>query len=242
MFNENERTVISAKELGKRLKKQRKNAGYEKPRNLALAICGFSPNEKGLFDKEQHRVAKAMQNIRNWERGDNFPSSIQELAKICNLLDCDPDYLLYEDSVYPRKEVKSIVDTTGLPNAAAEALLGINTYGPVNSLKALDMILQHEQMWTFLSRKEEAVSGINLLWHIGRYLSDDRAESHYLVYIDKKEGYPNNRVEISADNYINHGEPLAALYDRAILDTINDGLKEMRKDGAKTVTKPTPTP
>lgn len=233
MINENERTIITTEEFGKRLKKQRKNAGYEKPRNLALAICGFSPDQKGLLDTEQHRVAKAMQNIRNWERGDNFPSSIQELARLCNLLDCDPDYLLYEDSVYPRKEVKSIVDATGLSNDAAETLLGIHKYGPTNSLRALDMILQHEQIWNFLSRKEETASGINLLWHIGRYLSEDRAESHYLVYIDKKEGYPENRVEISASNYINHGEPLAALYDRAILDTINDGLKEIRKGNAK---------
>lgn len=233
MIDGNKRTIITAEEFGKRLKKQRETAGYKKPRNLALAMCGFQPDTKGLFDTEQHRVAKTIQNIRNWERGDNFPSSIQEFAKLCTLLDCDPDYLLYEDSVYPHKEVQSIVDATGLSNDAAESLLGIHRYGPINSLKALDTVLQHEQMWNFLGRREETISGINLLWHIGLYLSEDRAPNHYLVYIDDKMGYPENRVEISASNYINHGEPLATLYDRAILDTIIDGLKEIRKEGSK---------
>ena len=224
--------LVSSTKFGERLHALRENAGYSTPRELALVLCGYPQTERGLMGDEAKKVDRMRRNIQNWEQGKNIPST-QMVATLCNLLDCDPDYLLYEDVVHPRKEVKSIVDATGLSNDAAETLLGIYKYGPNHSLRALNLILEHEQMWNFLSRKEETVSGINLLWHIGRYLSDDRAESHYLVYIDSKKGYPENRVEISANNYINHGEPLAALYDRAILDTINDGLKEMRKESAK---------
>ena len=220
--------LISSLEFGERLYALRKKAGYDTPRELALVLCGYTKTEKGLMDDNAKKVDRMRRNIQNWEQGKNIPST-QMVAMICNLLDCDPDHLLYKDACYPRKEVPHISNATGLSVDATECLLGIYKYGPTNSLKALDTILRYEKMWNFLGRREESVSGVNLLWHIGRYLSEDRAESHYLVYIDKKQDYPNNRVEISANNYINHGEPLAALYDRAILDTINDGLKEIRK-------------
>ena len=221
--------LISNSEFGNRLYALRERIGYSTPRELALVICGYSKSEKGLMGEDAQKVDRMRRNIQNWEQGKNIPNS-QMIATLCNLLDCDPNHLLYENFVYPRQEVKSISEATGLSNNAAEALLGIYKYGPTNSLVALDKILQHEQMWNFSGRQEETISGINLLWQIGRYLSDDRAPNHYLVYIDDKMGYPEKRVEISASNYINHGEPLAALYDRAILDTINDALKQLRKE------------
>ena len=221
--------LISSSTYGQRVYALREKAGYNTPRELALVLCGYSKKEKGLIDDEAKRVDRMRRNIQNWEQGKNIPSA-QMIATLCNLLDCDPDHLLYEDVRYPRKEVKSISSATGLSTNAVETMLGMCKYGPVNALKALDTILRHEKAWYFLSRQEETISGINLLWHIGRYLSDDRAPNHYLVYINEKTGYPFNRVEISADNYINHGEPLAALYDRAIMDTINDALKQIRTE------------
>ena len=122
MINE-ELTVINSEVFAARLKMQRELAGYIKPRNLALAMCGLSPNETELSDTEQHRVATKIQNIRNWERGDNFPSSIQEFARLCKLIDCDPDYLLYEECKTPRKAVQTAMELTGLSDDVVNRLL-----------------------------------------------------------------------------------------------------------------------
>ena len=176
--------LITNNSFGERLYALRTKAGYRVPRELALVLCGLPKNKTGLTVEQEKVVARMRRNIENWELGKNIPRAAL-IATLCNLLDCDPNHLLYEEAISPRKKAETISQATGLSAQATEALLGIHKYGPTNALNALDAILRYEQMWNFLSRKEENVSGINLLWHIGRYLSDDRAESHYLVYIGK---------------------------------------------------------
>ena len=209
--------------IGEKIKYARQKQG--------LSMQKLIDNINADPDRPQPEKDLLFDRYKSWEYGINaVPSSW--IPTLCKHLLCDSGYLFGEYKELTRQKA-SLCAETGLSEPAVDALLGINKYGPVNSLKALDTILQHEQMWNFLSRREETISGINLLWHIGRYLSDDRAKNHYFVYIDSKMGYPEKRVEISADNYITHGEPLAALYDRSILETISDGLKEMRKESAK---------
>lgn len=181
------------------------------------------------------KIGLSRQTTGFYLNGDRVPDA-QTILQICQECNVSADWLLGiapENVQTTDTKLRTVSEVTGLSDVAVRTLSGINTYGPTKSLKALETILQHEQMWNFLSRQEETVSGINLLWHIGGYLSDDRAQNHYFVYIDSKMGYPEKRVEISADNYITHGEPLAALYDRATLDTISDCLKQIRKKNSE---------
>lgn len=116
--------LISSSAFGKRVYALRKKAGYDTPRELALVLCGYSKTEKGFIDDEAKRIDRMRRNIQNWEQGKNIPSA-QMVATLCNQLDCDPDYLLYEDAAHPRKEVKSAADFLKVSPAAIEALLHI---------------------------------------------------------------------------------------------------------------------
>ena len=114
--------MINKAEFGSRLSQQRVLAGFEEPRELALVFCGFSPGTKGLYDTELHAVHNATQNIRNWERGDNLPS-LKDFAKLCRILKCDPEYLLYEEQIQPRKETQTAMEITGLSQEVINNLI-----------------------------------------------------------------------------------------------------------------------
>lgn len=114
--------LISNSTFGERIYTLRGKAGYNTPRELALVLCGYSKAEKGLMNEDAKRVDLMRRNIQNWEQGKNIPN-VHMVATLCNLLDCDPDYLLYEDRDYPRKEIKSAADTVGLSTEAVKMLI-----------------------------------------------------------------------------------------------------------------------
>ena len=114
--------LISNSTFGKRIYMLRDKAGYNTHRELALVICGYPQTVKGLMGEEAKQVDRMRRNIQNWEVGKNIPNA-QTIAMLCNLLDCDPDYLLYENASYPRREVKATADSIGLTNKAVETLM-----------------------------------------------------------------------------------------------------------------------
>lgn len=114
--------LISNPTFGDRICALREKAGYNTPRELALVLCGYTKTTKGLMNEDAKRVDLMRRNIQNWEQGKNIPN-VHMVANLCNLLDCDPEYLLYEDRDYPRKEIKSAADTLGLSNEAVKMLL-----------------------------------------------------------------------------------------------------------------------
>ena len=116
--------LISNSTFGDRICTLREKAGYNTPRELALVLCGYTKTTKGLMNEDGKRVDLMRRNIQNWEQGKNIPN-VHMVANLCNLLDCDPDYLLYEDRDYPRKEIKSAADTVGLSTEAVKMLIGI---------------------------------------------------------------------------------------------------------------------
>lgn len=252
MINE-QLTEITPAEFGKRLKIQREIAGYRKPRDLALAMCGFSPDETQLFDTAQHRVANKIQNIRNWERGDNLPSSVQEFARLCNLIDCDPDYLLYEECRTPRKAIQTAVELTGLSEDVINNLFALKRtdlsrmdgleedtayYNAVRShlfTPTFNALVGHPQFTAFIS-------------FITQFLIDREAPRNTGGPIDPKE-YAAGKRTISADVASELMFTRATQTLRQIL-TSPWGERERQEIRAlvdeyekqKTVTKPTPTP
>ena len=209
MFNRSHREQINSKTFANRLQAQRKYIGYQTPRSLALAMCGFSPEEKGLLDDDQQKVHKMLQNIRNWERGDNFPSKIHLLAKLCNLIDCDPDYLLYEDCDMPRKEVRNISNATGLSQAAIEVLCSIKERATgsivvANILKTLTLLLENTD-----ERKSESEI-VPLLECLSAYVHCDPKDERILsveadgsvVLFDNRQNFEDAPGDAASGDYL----------------------------------------
>ena len=128
--------LISNPTFGDRICALREKAGYNTPRELALVLCGYTKTTKGLMNEDAKRVDLMRRNIQNWEQGKNIPN-VHMVANLCNLLDCDPEYLLYEDRDYPRKEIKTAADTVGLSTEAVKMLIGITD--PSITRKALEI-------------------------------------------------------------------------------------------------------
>ena len=219
---------ITSNEFGLRLNKLRIKANYNTPRELALVMCGYPKDKKGLVDPESKMVDRKRRNISNWENGKCKPS-VDEIALLCKLLNCDPEHLLYQDCVHPRKDTKTVMDITGLSESAVDALIGIYQYGRKADLWTLDFILNNEDSWRFFKGESEKIEGINLLLALGHYLSA-KGESHtYLISVDDNSRFPYCKTEISAENYIMPGGHLA---QRVSLDAVTDAIKALRKAAA----------
>ena len=113
--------LITFEVFGERMSTLRIKAGYSIPRELALVLCGYPKDTTGLMGDEAKKVDRMRRNIQNWENGKNMPNA-HMIAKICNLLDCDPDYFLYLEADCPRREVKKAAEVTGLTVHAIESL------------------------------------------------------------------------------------------------------------------------
>lgn len=223
--------LLSLSEFGKRLFDLRVRAGYKVPKELALVLCGYSKNTVGLLGDEAKAVDRLRRNIENWELGKNFPRTTM-LARLCNLLDCDPDHLLYEKAKHPRKEIRDTAEIVGLSEKATESLIGMHKYGPTKTNITLNLLLENEEMWKWFAANkpaEDRIEGINIFWHISQYVFSQVDPHVFLVKDNSNSKYPLEKIEISANNYITHGEPLRALMDRAHIETVNDKLKQIRE-------------
>lgn len=220
MYNE-----ITNKEFGDRLSRLRKQAGYEKHRELALVMCGFSKTQKGFSEDEAQLISRKRRNIGNWENGVCKPS-FSDFAVLCQLLDCDPEHLLYTECVDRRKETRSVMKITGLSEEAVNTIKGLNEYCSRYDLWTLDFILRNEDFWRFFKRDTEKPEGANLLLALRQYLSNSDEENVYLVKLGDESGFPFSEERVSMGNYIMPGGHLA---QRVNLDGVIDAVKELKK-------------
>ncbi len=230
---------ITKSTFGSRLSDLRIKANYVTERELALVLCGHPKTEKGLVGDENTPVSRKTRNLNNWEAGNSIPN-IQTVAVLCNILDCDPEYLLFEDATIPKKDIKTVEEASGLSHRAATALVKINKYGSTKSHSALNAILEEahdaiesilstEDIWKYLSQNEDSISGLNVLFAIGNYLSSITKSSElYINFKDQPGG-----TYISSGDYIqgvdaNFQFPAASLIRQTQLEAVTDALKKLR--------------
>lgn len=191
--------LISSSTFGERLYVLREKAEYSTPRELALVICGYPKLEKGLMGEEAKKVDRMRRNIQNWEQGKNIPNA-KMIAILCNLLDCDPDYLLYEDSVYPRKEVKDAADLLNVSTAAIEALLHIGYLDDAfvdedGNDAELDHFMKPSVIMSALFESDELASLIMDLMHARSFIGLDKNAMRSLEIIDEMDELQQARFE-----------------------------------------------
>ena len=115
-------STFDKQKFGRRLKKMRIKAGYERQIDLA------------------HKLGTVVQTISNYENGIRLPDA-EMLSRIVEVLPCNADYLLgYEDK--PTYEDTFIADEFMLSQTAIDALRGcVNAAKEVNLNRCIQSIL-----------------------------------------------------------------------------------------------------
>ena len=169
---------------------------------MALVLCGFSPETKGLDDTDAHAVFNKTQNIRNWERGANMPS-LKDFAKLCRILQCDPDYLLYAEQTQPRKETQTAMEITGLSQEVINNLIELKQVdlirldGADDNLAYYRAVKKHLFMPTFNSMVGHPQFGV-FIAQLAEFLIDRDAPTNIGGPVDPRE-YEIGKRTISAD-------------------------------------------
>lgn len=98
--------------------------------------CGYSSQEKLA-----ERLNCSYQSVSKWERGESEPG-YKNLIKLCDLFDCESDYLLRPDKQKrPQKELQEAEKITGLSYESIELLSRWNTSGSAYVAKVIDALL-----------------------------------------------------------------------------------------------------
>lgn len=116
--------MTTGKIFGERLKKLRKEKGYDTQEIFA------------------NKINRSKETIRNWEQGRNIPE-IKDLLELCEFLNCDMDYLL------GRIECKThnltfIAKETGLTEDAIDLLRLYNMFGKSSKIDTISLIIESE--------------------------------------------------------------------------------------------------
>lgn len=93
------------------LRTRRKACGYKSCSKLAAALLPSADtfSERYYYDKSIETMRKK---IERWEAGQAEPT-ISEFKQLCDVLECDPEYL-WGECPTPRRETKQAMDITGL--------------------------------------------------------------------------------------------------------------------------------
>lgn len=114
---------LDRKKFAARFKQLREEAG------LKRIQFGFPPGatDEGSEDEQKQYLGIAdRKTVYKWEKGQAFPS-LEVIVQLCNLFECDFEYLIGEQST-PRRATIDVQNATGLSEEAAEKLLALKKY------------------------------------------------------------------------------------------------------------------
>lgn len=121
--------------FSERLKDLRKSKGYKTQKDLAFAM------------QKKYKIGSEI-SVKNWESKRNISlPGIDCLEALCNLLECDADYLLCRQDE-PRKAITTIADEIGL---GYETIKKIEEYTPIQKTVLRDLINNDNIFSEFLS-------------------------------------------------------------------------------------------
>jgi len=111
-------------EIGKRILKERKSAGYSSQSDFAIALS-YSTESR--------------QTVANWEKGKTMPC-IDDLLKMCEIFKCELGYLLCEYDCKTR-ETTDIQATIGLSEEAVNVIKEVTNPKRVDRIHELNRFL-----------------------------------------------------------------------------------------------------
>lgn len=116
--------MTTGKIFGERLKKLRKEKGYDTQEIFA------------------NKINRSKETIRNWEQGRNIPE-IKDLLELCEFLNCDMDYLLGRIECKTH-DLAFIAKETGLTEDAIDLLRIDNMFGASSKIDTINLIIESE--------------------------------------------------------------------------------------------------
>ena len=103
---------------------------------------------KSLAELAEMCGVQQYQTVSKWEKGNSYPS-LQQLLRLCDIFQCDIDYLLGNIPCKTR-EVTDIVKATGLSSDAVEQLLNWQankTVSNQNRLSLVDALIRYREIY-----------------------------------------------------------------------------------------------
>lgn len=92
-----------------------------KPSHIELYNL-FYPNDKISTSAVGQAVIDKTRKFRDWINGKHFPKDLQDLLKLCNVLDCDIEYLFCEEVEHATRDEEFICNYLGLDKYAVREL------------------------------------------------------------------------------------------------------------------------
>lgn len=166
---------------------------YKEPREKKHEDFGKKLKEaRKLKYKYQQEFADAIgakvETVRNWEQGWILPE-MGTLFKICDILDCDLDYLIGRLE-YKKHDTKMISDYTGLSEDAVTAL---HLYKNADDRRSL---------WpSYLSDIINNKDFFTLMGKISEFMGDTKLEVRLKDYVSKMQMIDQQSADMF---YINH--------------------------------------
>lgn len=162
--------------------------------------------------------------------GERVPNAV-DLKRIAEICSVSSDWLIGLDNA-PTHEAADICRKTGLSNKALVNLISLNKYGPVQSLLALNALLEHEMIWKYFSgqksEQEEKAPIINLLYEIGDYLHLSPDTTCHV-----RRSKDGETIEFSSSDRIlfeNASYHVLVLAERIALDAIEGTLELLKNE------------
>lgn len=163
-----------------------------------------------------------LSSVKKWDSGNTLPGFMY-LKNICELLDCDPLYLMGElPENCTSKEMATFKEYTGLSETSLELLSRWNVEASPQVAKVIDFILSYRQICV-----ESGEHGSDLINRLNRFLMSDTEEVKYSprgVISPPDE----NGLEWISDVFFD-----TISFDDAALTGISGILRDMKKEWKK---------
>ena len=131
--------------FGDTLMQRRKACGFRSQADLAEKMIPISQDG----DEHARNIESKRKTISNWESGKTTPS-LADLIALCNILDCDLEYLIGDIDV-PRKETLTAMELTGLSEKTLKNVFNLRRNNQIDwGLDTLNFLLESEKIKEFI--------------------------------------------------------------------------------------------
>lgn len=167
--------------------KERMNQKNIDTREFAKRLCNYG-STSDIWEDDTHQ-GSYIRKVQKWLSGSAKPKNLEELEKICNILDCDFSYLL-DESPIANMNNKKVAEWLGLDEIV------------ISHIKEYDRCIK--TFMSLLVRGNENESGFNdILLEIIEILlfHSDNSSNTDLIKVDTLSG---EKEKIQGDDFINY--------------------------------------
>lgn len=167
--------------------KERMNQKNINTREFAKRLCNYG-STSDIWENDTHQ-SSYIRKVQKWLSGSAKPKNLEELEKICNILDCDFSYLL-DESPIANMNNKKVAEWLGLDEIV------------ISHIKEYDRCIKI--FMSLLVRGNENESGFNdILLEIIEILlfHSDNSSNTDLIKVDTLSG---EKEKIQGDDFINY--------------------------------------